>query len=335
MPSSNHRNEQDLYRVLGVSREATLDDIKRAYKRLALRWHPDKNPNDKEEAERKFKDINAAYDILSNENKREIYNRYGMDGLRAKAAGQNHNHDFGGLFTRRRNGAFPRAHMFEPSNPIFDFVFRDPFEIFREFFGSSSPFDLDSLFDTGGLFDDTLGGGRRRQRNAYQRATSSPDSEDLVDHFADAHSLTRILRNNDVARRGHPAMSLSSLSSPFMGGGGLLGNLLGFSGPSFDNMFSFGFSNISGNFHPTVKSTIQTEIRNGKVVTVTRKEQNGQVIETVEENGILKSKTIDGNPVNVNAAAAAAPLGRANGTTYRMPTAVNVTIDSRAKRRRK
>uniref|UniRef100_A0A8B9LTN5 J domain-containing protein n=1 Tax=Astyanax mexicanus TaxID=7994 RepID=A0A8B9LTN5_ASTMX len=54
----------DYYDVLGVSRSASQDDIKKAYRKLALRWHPDKNPDNKEEAERKFKEIAEAYEVL-------------------------------------------------------------------------------------------------------------------------------------------------------------------------------------------------------------------------------------------------------------------------------
>ncbi|XP_073339168.1 dnaJ (Hsp40) homolog, subfamily C, member 5 gamma b isoform X2 [Pagrus major] len=71
-----------LYKVLGLEKGATPEDIKKAYRKLALRHHPDKNPDNPEAAE-KFKEINNANSILSDENKRKIYDEYGSMGLYA------------------------------------------------------------------------------------------------------------------------------------------------------------------------------------------------------------------------------------------------------------
>lgn len=74
----------DYYEVLGVPRTATEEDIKKGYRKQALRWHPDKNPNNKEQAEERFKQVSEAYEILSNKDKRQIYDRYGKEGLSAE-----------------------------------------------------------------------------------------------------------------------------------------------------------------------------------------------------------------------------------------------------------
>jgi len=71
---------EHLYEFLGIEKTATQDEIKKAYRKLALKYHPDKNPNDPE-AEAKFKDINQANSVLSNETKRQIYDQYGSMGL--------------------------------------------------------------------------------------------------------------------------------------------------------------------------------------------------------------------------------------------------------------
>ncbi len=72
---------KDYYAILGVSRTATIEEIKKAYRKLAIKYHPDKNPGDKE-AEEKFKEISEAYEVLSNEEKRRIYDQYGYEGLK-------------------------------------------------------------------------------------------------------------------------------------------------------------------------------------------------------------------------------------------------------------
>ena len=79
-------SEKDYYEVLGVDRNASDDEIKKAYRKLAVQYHPDKNPGDKE-AEEKFKAAAQAYEVLSDKNKREIYDRYGADGLKAGGGG--------------------------------------------------------------------------------------------------------------------------------------------------------------------------------------------------------------------------------------------------------
>ncbi len=67
---------EDLYQLLGLSKTATADEIKKAYRKLALKYHPDRNPGDKA-AEEKFKQITAAYEVLGDENKRRQYDMYG------------------------------------------------------------------------------------------------------------------------------------------------------------------------------------------------------------------------------------------------------------------
>src|SRR3979490_2113604 len=76
-PGVYHRMaKQDFYDILGVSRSAKADELKRAYRKLAMQYHPDRNPGDKS-AEHKFKDINEAYDVLKDDQKRAAYDRFG------------------------------------------------------------------------------------------------------------------------------------------------------------------------------------------------------------------------------------------------------------------
>ncbi len=78
--------KRDYYDVLGVSRSATVAEIKKAYRKMALKYHPDKNPDDKE-AEEKFKEAAEAYEVLSNEEKRARYDRFGHEGVRGAGGG--------------------------------------------------------------------------------------------------------------------------------------------------------------------------------------------------------------------------------------------------------
>jgi len=76
--------KSDYYQLLGVDRNATSDDIRAAYRKLALKYHPDRNPGNKE-SEKKFKEISEAYDVLSDDQKRRLYDLHGHEGLRGTA----------------------------------------------------------------------------------------------------------------------------------------------------------------------------------------------------------------------------------------------------------
>jgi molecular chaperone DnaJ len=88
MPRST---QKDFYEVLGVKREATIEEIKASYRQSALKWHPDRNPVNKEEAEIKFRECTEAYSVLSDPQKRQIYDTYGHEGLRGSNVGADFN----------------------------------------------------------------------------------------------------------------------------------------------------------------------------------------------------------------------------------------------------
>ncbi len=107
---------KDYYELLGVERSATADDIKKAYRKQALKYHPDKNPGNKD-AEEKFKEVSEAYEVLSDSTKRQNYDQFGHD-----------------AFTRRRGGGGGGATV-------------DPYDIFSQVFGNGM---FESFFGGGG-----------------------------------------------------------------------------------------------------------------------------------------------------------------------------------------
>ncbi|KAJ1385917.1 DnaJ domain containing protein [Sesbania bispinosa] len=138
----------DYYKVLQVDRGASDDDLKKAYRKLAMKWHPDKNPNNKKESEAKFKQISEAYDVLSDPQKRAVYDQYGEEGLK-------------GQVPPPGAGGFPG----DGGPTSFRFNPRSADDIFSEFFGFSSPFggmgDMGgrggpSGFSRGGMFGEDI-----------------------------------------------------------------------------------------------------------------------------------------------------------------------------------
>src|SRR3989442_3063920 len=81
-------NQRDYYEVLGVTRTAAVEEIKAAYRKAALKWHPDRNPENKSESEVKFRECTEAYSVLSDAQKRQVYDTYGHAGLSGMGGGQ-------------------------------------------------------------------------------------------------------------------------------------------------------------------------------------------------------------------------------------------------------
>jgi curved DNA-binding protein CbpA len=110
------------YEVLGVTEQASDEEIRKAYRKLAVKWHPDKNKDNQKEAEEKFKGISEAYSVLSDAEKKREYDNF-------RKYGGSHDFSFSGMN-------------------------RDPFDIFAQFFGGKSPFDDedDNFFGGSSMF---------------------------------------------------------------------------------------------------------------------------------------------------------------------------------------
>lgn len=119
----------DYYKILQVDKNAKDDDLKKAYRKLAMKWHPDKNPNNKKDAEAKFKQISEAYEVLSDPQKRAVYDQYGEEGLKGQVPPPPP--EAGGGATYFQSGDGPNVFRFNPRNAD---------DIFAEFFGFSTPF---------------------------------------------------------------------------------------------------------------------------------------------------------------------------------------------------
>lgn len=121
---------RDFYKILGVKRNAKEPDIKRAYKKLAMKYHPDKNPDDPEGASAKFQDVAAAYEVLSDEDKRRVYDQGGEEGVKQQTAQENAGAGQGNPFGGGFGGGGQRFHFRSGGGPG-----GDPFRMFEEMFG--------------------------------------------------------------------------------------------------------------------------------------------------------------------------------------------------------
>ncbi|KAF8972194.1 hypothetical protein BDZ97DRAFT_1783637 [Flammula alnicola] len=159
----------DYYKLLGIEKSATEDEIKKAYKKMALKWHPDRNKGS-EEANRKFKEISEAFEVLSDSNKRAVYDQFGEEGLKGggPTPGAGGPGGFSGF------GGFPGATSSGPGGTTFTFTSGGPGGFGGRSSGGYNPTDPNKIFEQmfggGGLFGGLggmggmggMGGGPRR-----------------------------------------------------------------------------------------------------------------------------------------------------------------------------
>ncbi|XP_071691322.1 uncharacterized protein [Rutidosis leptorrhynchoides] len=140
----------DYYKILQVDKNANDDDLKKAYRKLAMKWHPDKNPNNKKDAEAKFKQISEAYDVLSDPQKRAVYDQYGEEGLKGGVPPPDAAGGPGGATYFSTGGGTP-----------FTFNPRNADDIFAEFFGfrGGDGGGMRGTRFSSNVFGDSMGGG--------------------------------------------------------------------------------------------------------------------------------------------------------------------------------
>lgn len=127
----------DYYSLLGVSKSSSADEIKKAYRKLALQYHPDRNKT--KEGEAKFKEITMAYEVLSDPQKKQTYDQFGAAAFEQGGGGTGG--AYGGAQGNPFGGFGGGQYTYTTNGQGFDFGgFSDPFEIFEQFFGGASPF---------------------------------------------------------------------------------------------------------------------------------------------------------------------------------------------------
>lgn len=185
----------DYYKTLGVSKTATEQDIKKAFRKLAQKFHPDKNPGDKE-AERRFKEINEAYSVLSDAEKRKQYDRFGENWEQYARAGVNPDdfarYGFGGQGSAGQGfggqGSAGQAASMSP-------------EEFEQLFGGGGAGGYSTIFDT--LFGGQRTGRSSRGGMGFETRTAPPPPREVTVQITLEEALagsTRLLQEPDGKR---------------------------------------------------------------------------------------------------------------------------------------
>jgi len=222
------RSSECLYAILSVPKNADEIEIKKAYRKLALQWHPDKNPEEQETAEKKFKQIARAYEILSNKKSRAYYDRNEIHKDRP-------------------------AHRRRSSSQTPFFAHRSPFEVFRDFFGDRFDDPLYRHFMHFDIDDPFMGRGRSYPKNIFNY-------------------------NNKQYNNAYPKDENDC---------------------EYSSIIRFSSSHEPGK--SVKKTTTCTRVVDGKKIVTKKTEDNGEEVTEVLEDGILKSRLINGSPVQLAA----------------------------------
>jgi len=207
---------KDYYSILGVSKTASADEIKKAYRKLALQYHPDRNKG--KESEEKFKEVTKAYEVLSDSGKRQTYDQFGEAAFQQGGPGAGG--PFGGGF-QGQGGPFTYTYTTNGNAGGFDFGgFSDPFEIFEQFFGGGNPFARAQRRTTYALsisFMEAINGTTKRVNLGGETQTikipAGVDSGSRI-RFGDSEVIIEVEPHRKFRRQGYDIVTEEEISFP-------------------------------------------------------------------------------------------------------------------------
>lgn len=266
------------YDILEVSKNVKNEEIKKAYRKLALQWHPDKNSGNQEKATNKFKQISEAYEVLSDESKRKTYDK---------------KQDCGGEI------CLSNTLIYRPFAPQI-FVFRDPNDVFKDFFGQSDPFQerMDPLYH---IIMHHLN--NRLPKSKYPttaRMSSGCSCSNRITREIKSfrHSGCTPLSSTSIMVDGKSGASSMSILGGFKhfrrGGGGGQGNNIALNG-LVSRRHDVTMSMCADDTSSLCRNSTSIKFENGKKTKTITRFDNG--VETVKvcANDILKSHTVNGH----------------------------------------
>jgi len=205
--------EKDYYSILGVTKTASADEIKKAYRKLALQHHPDRNKGNKA-SEEKFKEVTKAYEVLSDPGKKQTYDQFGKAAFEQGAGG-----GAGGPFGGQGN---PFTYTYSSNGGNFDFGgFSDPFDIFEQFFGGGNPFSQRaqrrSTYSLTISFMDAIKGATKKVnmdgRTQNIKIPAGVDTGSRI-RFGDSDVVIEVIPDKKFKREGYDIVTDEELSFP-------------------------------------------------------------------------------------------------------------------------
>jgi len=216
---------KDYYDILGVSKSATATEIKSAYRKLALQYHPDRNKT--KEAEEKFKEVTKAYEVLGNEEKRKTYDQFGHAAFESGAAGAGQGPfggaggpfgGFGGQQSGGQYGPFTYTYSTDGNGQGFDFGgFSDPFEIFEQFFGGAAARPRRPVYSIAINFHDAVHGVEKEvtieNKKTKIKIPAGVDRGSRI-RFDNYDILVDVMPDSKFAREGYDIVTEQEVSYP-------------------------------------------------------------------------------------------------------------------------